>query len=47
MKNELILASYTGQRKRSSAERLRAILAEFGISGLESKRFPKLGSDSN
>ena len=31
MKNELIIARYTGQKKRSAAERLRAILAEFGL----------------
>jgi hypothetical protein len=47
MKNELILARRTGQRKRAPAERLRAILAEFGIPELESRRFPELGSDSN
>lgn len=46
MKNELILARHTGQRKRSAAERLRALLAEFGLQSLEEKRF-KLGSDSN
>lgn len=33
MKNELIIARYTGQKKRSSVERLRAILEEFGLSG--------------
>lgn len=42
MKNELILARWTGQRKRSAAERLRAILAEFGIGELEARRFPGL-----
>jgi hypothetical protein len=42
MKNELILARWTGQRKRSAAERLRAILAEFGIEALVEKRFPLL-----
>lgn len=42
MKNELILAHWTGQRKRSAAERLRAILAEFGIGALEARRFPGL-----
>ncbi|MGV3569494.1 MAG: class I SAM-dependent methyltransferase [Ramlibacter sp.] len=49
MKNELILARQTGQRKRAAAERLRAILVEFGLSALEDLRFPalKLGSDSN
>ena len=42
LKNELILASHTGQRKRAAAERLRAILAEFGIASLEATRFPAL-----
>jgi len=46
LKNELILARFAGQRRRSSAERLRALLAEFGLESLESSRF-KLGSDSN
>ncbi len=31
LKNELILARYTGQKKRSAAERLAAILDEFGL----------------
>ncbi len=31
MKNELIIARHTGQKKRSAAERLHAILAEFGL----------------
>lgn len=42
LKNELILARWTGQRKRSAAERLRALLAEFGLESLESVRFPGL-----
>jgi hypothetical protein len=42
MKNELILARFTGQRKRSAAERLRAILAEFGLAELEAQRFSGL-----
>jgi hypothetical protein len=40
MKNELILARHTGRRKRSSAERLQALLAEFGLQALEPVRFP-------
>lgn len=44
LKNELILASYTGHYKRAAAERLRAILAEFGIPALESVRFPALAT---
>jgi hypothetical protein len=50
LKNELILASFTGQKNRSAAQRLRALLAEFGLQGLELVRYPelaKLGSDSN
>ena len=44
LKNELILASFNGQKKRSAAERLRALLAEFGLSELESLRYPGLDS---
>lgn len=39
MKNELIIARYTGQRKRSAAERLRALLAEFGLEKVMGARF--------
>jgi hypothetical protein len=42
MKNELILARRTGQGKRSAAERLRAVLAEFGLESLEALRYPGL-----
>jgi Methyltransferase domain len=42
MKNELILARYTGQYKRSSAQRLQAILQEFGILPLLDVRFTHL-----
>ena len=31
MKNELILAKFTGQRKQASADRLNALLQEFGL----------------
>jgi hypothetical protein len=48
MKNELIIARRTGHKKRSAAERLRAILAELGLESLEPLRFTlELGSDSN
>ena len=49
MKNELILARHTGQRKSSAAGRMRALLGEFGLESLEAIRYPalKLGSDSN
>jgi len=40
MKNELILARYTGQKKRSAAERLQALLAEFGLEALQASRYP-------
>lgn len=39
MKNELIIARHTGQKKRSAAERLRAILAEFGLEAALGARF--------
>jgi hypothetical protein len=39
MKNELILARYTGQRKRTAAIRLADILKEFGIETLLDTRF--------
>ncbi|MEZ0308677.1 MAG: SAM-dependent methyltransferase [Ramlibacter sp.] len=42
LKNELIIARHTGQRKRSAAERLRAVLGEFGLQGLEALRYPGL-----
>ena len=45
MKNELILARYTGNRKKAAALRLRELLQEFGISGLLDTRFT-LASDN-
>ena len=39
MKNELIIARHTGQKKRSAAERLTALLHEFGIEDLMGVRF--------
>ncbi|ODS69961.1 MAG: SAM-dependent methyltransferase [Acidovorax sp. SCN 68-22] len=39
MKNELIIARHTGQKKRSAAERLRAILEEFGLTASLGARF--------
>ena len=39
LKNELIIARYTGQKKRSAAERLDAILQEFGLEQLRETRF--------
>ncbi len=40
MKNELTLAKYTGQKKRSARERLEALLAEFGLQALAEARYP-------
>ncbi len=40
MKNELILAQYTGQKKRSARARLEALLAEFGLTALAERRYP-------
>lgn len=42
LKNELILARYTGQKKRAAAQRLRAILEEFGLTSLLESRFDRL-----
>lgn len=39
MKNELILARYTGHKKRAAAERLKALLQEFGLETLLDNRF--------
>ena len=39
MKNELIIARYTGQKKRSAAQRLSALLAEFGLTGSLQARY--------
>ena len=39
MKNELILAKYTGQKKRASGERLLALLQEFGVEALMGGRY--------
>jgi hypothetical protein len=39
MKNELIIARHTGQKKRSAAERLRAILEEFGLDKVLAARY--------
>ena len=47
LKNELILARHTGQRKRSAADRLRHLAQEFGLDDWLQHRFPQLGSDSN
>ncbi len=49
MKNELILARYTGQQKRASAQRLKAILEEFGLLELLDTRFtlPKHNNPDN
>lgn len=39
MKNELIIARYTGQKKHSVTERLRAILQQFGLESSLGSRF--------
>ncbi|MFY3386397.1 class I SAM-dependent methyltransferase [Paracidovorax sp. MALMAid1276] len=46
MKNELIIARYTGQKKRSAADRLQAILEQFGLDGAMGARFG-LASDAS
>jgi len=42
LKNELILATNTGHRKHAAAQRLRSLLAEFGLQDLEPLRYPGL-----
>jgi len=39
LKNELIIARHTGQRKASAAARLRELLAQFGLESLMETRF--------
>ena len=39
MKNELIMARHTGQLRRSAAERLKALLEQFGLQDLLETRF--------
>jgi len=39
MKNELILAKYTGQKKRAAGKRLLALLREFGVTQCMQSRF--------
>jgi len=40
LKNELILARYTGQKKRSARLRLQEVLAQFGLEQALAHRFP-------
>jgi hypothetical protein len=42
MKNELILATYTGHKKRAAAQRMQALLDQFGLTGLAAERYPLL-----
>jgi len=35
MKNELILAQHTGQKKKSAAERMETLLVSFGLEDLK------------
>ena len=46
MKNELILAEFTGQRKRSAGERLLALLEEFGLKHIQALRYPLLNLET-
>ena len=39
LKNELIIARYTGQKKHSAAQRLHSLLQEFGLMSLAESRF--------
>ena len=42
LKNELIIARHTGQKKRSAGERLGALLDQFGLQALLPVRYPAL-----
>ena len=42
MKNELIIARHTGQKKRSAAQRLRELLEHFGLQEALAHRYPAL-----
>jgi hypothetical protein len=46
MKNELILAEFTGQPKRTSAMRLQALLEEFGLKDVQALRYPSLSLET-
>ena len=41
LKNELIIARFTGHKKRSAAERLHALLAQFGLQALAATRYAR------
>ncbi|MDP1530754.1 class I SAM-dependent methyltransferase [Rhodoferax sp.] len=47
MKNELIIARHTGHKKVASAQRLRALLDEFGLTDLLHTRFTALPDNSS
>jgi hypothetical protein len=40
MKNELILARYTGRPKAGAVDRLQALLTEFGLTESLASRYP-------
>jgi hypothetical protein len=46
MKNELIVARYTSHKKRAAAERLQAVLKEFGLEALLDTRFTGLADNT-
>ena len=46
MKNELILAEFTGQPKRTSAMRLQSLREEFGLKDVQALRYPSLSLET-
>ena len=46
MKNELILAEFTGHPQRTSAMRLQALLEEFGLKDIQALRYPLLSLET-
>jgi hypothetical protein len=46
MKNELIIARYTGRRNQAAAQRLRELLMQFGLADLVHTRFTRLADNA-
>ena len=47
MKNELIIAKYTGRKNKAAAQRLLELLAEFGLSDMVHTRFTQLAQNKS
>ena len=47
LKNELIIARWSGHRKRSAAVRMHELLQQFGLQQLALRRFPRLAQTAD